>query len=189
MLHDLDKTLETLLKRELPSALVEQVTITFATPDSEFPPPAVALPAINFFLYDVRENWELRNNEWITERTNGTVTKQGPPVRMDCSYLVTVWASKSVPDPAQDEHRLLGEVVKVLVRHRRLPLEILQGGLQGQEPPLRAKVLQTTFLQSLGEFWQALGGKPRAALHYTVTMSVPFAEPVDLGPPVVEKRI
>lgn len=189
MLHDLDKTLETLLKRELPPALVEQVTISFATPDSEFPPPSVALPAIDFFLYDTRENWELRNNEWVIERTNRTVIKQGPPVRVDCSYLVTAWASKSAPDPAQDEHRLLGEAMKVLVRHRKIPAEVLQGSLQGQEPPLRTKVLQTTNLQSLGEFWQALGGKPKAALHYSVTISVPFTEPVEVGPPVTEKRM
>ena len=33
MIHDLDKTLEELLKRELPPELVSQVTISFATPD------------------------------------------------------------------------------------------------------------------------------------------------------------
>ena len=189
MFHDLDSTLEVLLKRELPPPLVAQVTISFATPDSEFPPPSVTLPAIDFFLYDIRENWELRTNEWLTERTNGTVIQHGPPVRVECSYLVTAWASKSAPDPAQDEHRLLGEVIRVLVRHRKLPAQVLQGGLQGQEPPLRTKVLQPTNLQSLGEFWQALGGKPKAAAHYSVTMSVPFTEPVDLGPPVTEVRM
>lgn len=189
MLHDLDNTLETLLKSELPPALVEQVTITFATPDEQFPPPSVMLPAIDFFLYDVRENWDLRSSEWQVERSNGVVTKQPPPVRVDCSYLITAWASMSAPDPAQDEHRILGEVLKVLVRHRKLPAVVLQGGLQGQEPPLRTRVLQTTLLQSMGEFWQAMGGKPRAAVHYSVTMSVPLGEPVAGGPPVMEKRI
>lgn len=189
MIHDLDNTLAVLLKNELPAELVRQVTITFVTPDSEFPPASVTLPAIDFFLYDVRENWELRNNEWVMERNNGMVTKQGPPIRVDCSYLVTAWASKSVQNPAEDEHRLLGEIIQVLVRHRRLPDAVLQGSLRGQEPPLRAKVLQTANLQSLGEFWQALGGRPRAALHYTVTISVPAAEPIVVGPPVVEKRI
>ena len=32
--------------------------------------------------------------------------------------------------------------------------------------------LQPGRLQSLGEFWQALGGKPKAALNYTVTFAV-----------------
>jgi hypothetical protein len=187
VLHDLDQTLEVLLKRELPAPLVQQVTISFAAPDAEFPPPAVTLPAIDFFLYDVRENWELRTNDWVTERTNLTAVRHPPPVRVECSYLVTAWASKNVPDPAQDEHRLLGEVITVLLRHRRIPAEVLQGSLQDQEPPVRTSALQATRLQSLGEFWQALGGKPKAAAHYAVTISVPSAPPVDAGPLVLEK--
>jgi len=189
MLHDLDRTLEVLLKRELPRPLVEQVTISFATPDSEFPPPSVSLPAVVLFLYDHRENWELRTNEWAVERTPLAVVRHAPPVRVDCSYLVTAWASKSAPDPAQDEHRLLGEVVRILVRHRRIPAEVLQGSLQDQDPPVRARVLQAAALQSLGEFWQALGGKPKAAAHYSVTISVPSIEPMPVGLPVTEKIV
>jgi hypothetical protein len=190
MIHDLDKTLEELLKRELPSSIVSQVAISFATPDDQFPPPSVKLPAIDLFLYDVRENRDLRSNEWLVERrSDGTATKQRAPVRVDCSYLITAWASQSTPNPAQDEHRLLGEVVKVLLRHPTLPAEVLQGSLQGQEPPLPTSVLQPGLLQSLGEFWQALGGKPKAALHYTVTIGVQVGAPIEAGPPVVDKLL
>jgi hypothetical protein len=69
----------------------------------------------------------------------------------------------------------------VLLRHPAIPAEVLQGSLQGQEPPLPAAALQPDDLQSLGEFWQALGGKPKAAFHYTVTISVEIAEPVEVG--------
>ncbi|MDJ0747492.1 MAG: Pvc16 family protein [Xenococcaceae cyanobacterium MO_167.B27] len=37
-------------------------------------------------------------------------------------------------------------------------------------------------LQSLGEFWQALGGKPKAALHYTVTIGVEPFSPQEVTP-------
>ena len=188
MFHDLDQTLKKLLERELPDSLAH-VTISFATPDSGFPPASVTLPAINLFLYDVRENTELRSTEWITERGHDSVVRHAPPVRVECSYLVTAWASTHVTDPAQDEHQLLGEVIKILVRHRRLPTEVLQGSLQDQDPPLRTSVLHATKLQSAGEFWQALGGKPKAAAHYGVTISVPSMPPVDLGPPVTAKII
>ncbi len=172
MIDDLDKTLEELLRRELPPSIVSQVTISFATPDDQFPPTSVSLPAIDLFLYDIRENRELRTNEWIIERRNdGTVNKRRPPVRVECSYLVTAWASESSTTPARDEHRLLGEVMSVLLRHSTIPSEILQGSFKGQEPPLPAITLQPGRLQSLGEFWQALGGKPKAALNYTVTFS------------------
>ncbi|MBW2690249.1 MAG: DUF4255 domain-containing protein, partial [Deltaproteobacteria bacterium] len=68
MIHDLDKTIEELLKQDLPQELVSQVTISFATPDDSFPPTSVTLPAIDLFLYDVRENQDLRSNEWTVER-------------------------------------------------------------------------------------------------------------------------
>ena len=35
-----------------------------------------------------------------------------------------------------------------------------------------------------GDFWLALGGKPRAALEYMVTIGVTPDETKDLGPPV-----
>jgi hypothetical protein len=184
MIDDLDKTLEALLRHELPPTLVSQVTISFATPDDQFPPPSVTLPALDLFLYDLRENRELRSNEWLVERSNGRVTQKRPPVRLDCSYLITAWASDSSTTPAQDEHRLLGEVMKVLLRHSTIPAELLQGSLQGQDPPLPTGALHSGRLQSLAEFWQALGGKPKTAFHYTVTIGVDVHPPLDAGPPV-----
>jgi len=73
MIDDLDKSLEQLLRSELPPSLVAQVAITFATPGDQFPPASVALPAVDLFLYDVRENRDLRSNEWQLERrSDGT---------------------------------------------------------------------------------------------------------------------
>jgi len=178
MINDLDSTLEQLLKRELPASLVGQVAISFAAPDDKFPPQSVTLPAVDMFLYDVRENRELRSNEWIVERqSNGTVIQRSAPVRVDCSYLITAWASETSPNPAKDEHMLLGEVMMVLLRHAVIPAAVLQGSLAGQEPPLPAVTLLPGRLQSLGEFWQALGGKPKAALNYTVTLAIDVARP------------
>ena len=61
MFDDLDKTLELLLRHELPAVLLEHVSLSFIAPDGEFPPAAVTLPSINLFLYDIRENWDLRD--------------------------------------------------------------------------------------------------------------------------------
>jgi hypothetical protein len=181
MIDDLDRSLEVLLRRELPPGLMGQVTISFAMPDDQFPPSSVSLPAIDLFLYDIRENRELRTNEWQIERNNGTAIKKRAPARVDCSYLITAWASDTSTTPALDEHLLLGEVMRALLRHPSIPDEVLQGRLQGQDPPLPAAALLPDHLQSLGEFWQALGGKPKAAFHYTVTISVEVQEPVQAG--------
>jgi hypothetical protein len=173
MIDDLDKSVEELLRRELAPGLIEQVGISFAAPDSDFPPSSVTLPAVDLFLYDIRENLEMRNPGWTIEhKENGTAMRRRNPVRIDCSYLITAWASEGSTARALDEHRLLSEVMRVLLKHPTIPEVLLQGSLKGQEPPLPASSLQPGRLQSVSEFWQALGGKPKAALNYTVTIGV-----------------
>jgi hypothetical protein len=178
MLEDLDKSVETLLRSELNPGLVEQVGISFAAPDNQFPHGSVSLPAVDLFLYDIRENLELRNPGWsIEHRGDGTAVKRRNPVRVDCSYLITAWASEGSHSRALDEHKLLGEVMRVLLRHPVIPAALLQGTLRNQDPALPATTLQPGRLQSVSEFWQALGGKPKAALNYTVTIGVlPFRD-------------
>ena len=190
MIDDLDRTLEELLTQELPPTLAAQLAITFAAPDDAFPPASVTLPAVDLFLYDVRANAELRSNEWVLERrTDGTAFREPPPARIDCSYLVTAWASDTSTTPALDEHRVLGEVMNVLLRHTVLPESVLQGALADQDLPAPIASLQAARLQGAGEFWQALGGKPKAAIDVTVTISVAAVPPVEAGPPVLEKRL
>jgi len=190
MFDDLDRTLEQLVRHELPPVLLEHVSISFVTPDADFPPSAVTLPSINFFLYDIRENLELRNRNWqIERRDDGSSSRQRLPVRVDCSYLITAWPSESAPAPAADEHKLLGEVMKVLLRHPHIPDKLLQGSLAGQEPQLPAITIQPSELQSWGDFWQAIGAKPKAALNYTVTIGVVPGIPVETEVPVVDKTL
>jgi hypothetical protein len=178
MIHDLDRTLAVLLQRELQADFAEQVQISFAAPDDQFPPQSVTLPAIDLFLYDVRENLDLRDSEAsIERRSDATAVYQPAPVRVDTSYLITAWPSPNVANPSEDEHRLLGEVMRSLLRYRVLPGEVLRGELSSQALPLPVSTLQPGRLQSLGEFWQALGGKPKAALNYTVTLAVDVASP------------
>lgn len=188
MIEDLDKTIEELLMRELPASLAQQLTVTFATPDSKFSA-SVSSAVVNLFLYDIRENLELRNVEWTIDRNNGNPVRKRPPVRIDCSYLVTVWLASDPKTSAIDEHRVLSEVMRVLLRHRTIPDAVLQGSLAGDNPPVPGPSLHPGRLQSPGEMWQALGGTPKAALHYTVTLSVPSAAGVETEPLVVDKNI
>jgi hypothetical protein len=186
---DLDATIERLLRTGLPGDLLDQVGITFETPDDQFPPASVTLPAIDLFLYDVRENTDLRSAQPIVERTQNGTRRRRPPVRVDCSYLITAWATDSSTNRAQDEHRILGSVIQVLLRHQTLPAAVLQGGLKEQEPPLPVAMLQPGRLQSVAEFWQALGGKPKAAVNYTVTVAFESLEAMETGLPVLDRQV
>jgi hypothetical protein len=190
MIDDLDRTLEALLKKELPelfggsAGTNGQVDISFATPDNSFASSRGNQPTINMFLYDIRENLELRNSErmFFEHNTKTVITQKRPPAQVDFSYMITAWAGeKTDPPPVFDEHRLLGAVMKVLLRHFMIPAELLQGELTNIEPLPRAFALQPGRLQSIGEFWHALGGKPKAAINYTVTMSVDAFKTVETG--------
>ena len=186
MLHELDQTLAALLKRELPGR--DQITVSFAAPDDQF---SVKPPAVDLFLYDVRENLELRSNDEVVERqTDWTSVRYRPPVRVDASYLITAWpgGGSGQSDASEDEHMLLSAVMRVLLRFPKLPRELLNGSLARQDWPLPVSTLQPGRLQSLGEFWQALGGKPKAALNYTVTLPVDVSEP-ETQPLVIDKEI
>jgi hypothetical protein len=110
-------------------------------------------------------------------------------VRIDCSYLITAWPSEGSNTPALDEHRLLGEVMKVLLRYPLLPDPVLQGALRDQPFPPPSSTLQPGHLQNLGEFWQALGGKPKAALNYTVTVALQVFTAQALGPAAGERSV
>ncbi|GJD18487.1 hypothetical protein RIVM261_034430 [Rivularia sp. IAM M-261] len=179
MLDALDTTLELLLKRELPSDVPSADTEVFISFDTPYQGAIKKKPAINFFLYDVQENLELRSSTWSVERqSNGKAVRKRPPARVDCSYLITAWPQSE--DDIKTEHQLLGEVMKVLLRYRKLPETFVADNFEGQELPLRLISLRPSNLQSFGEFWQAMGGKegtrPKVVLHCTVTISVPVDE-------------
>jgi hypothetical protein len=186
MIDDLDRSIRALLRRDIRDMGISNLTVSFETPDAQFRP-RVEPPTINFFLYDVRENLTLRSNErWIEPISHNRVRAQPAVVRVDCAYLVTAWVGDGA-NRAEEEHQLLGSAMRVLLTYPKLPAEILQGQLRGQEPPLPTAVLQPGRLPSIGEFWQALGGNPKAALDYSVTIGIqPFA---DLEGGIVEEVI
>jgi len=152
--------------------------VLFDRPDSSFTPQAPA--TVNLFLYEVRENVELRDNEPRVERVNGRAIVRQAPKRYDCSYLVTAWPTAG-PDLPLQEHRLLGQTLHVLSRHPTIPPAFLQGSLVGQEPPLPLVAAQMDGLQSPAEFWTAMGSQVRAAFTVTATIAVPVFPDVE-GP-------
>ena len=180
---DVNRTIEALLKADLPADVAKQVSISFATPDETFPPTGLTLPAINLFLFEIHENAQLsklrglRNLEQeetepvLERRPNGTV-------HVDCHYLVTAVAQQQLGSEL-DEHRILGAALKVLLRHRALPESVLRGELVGKT--VRAIAIQQG--RSGIELLQSLKGKPRACLHYTLTVPVDFRTPESAGQP------
>lgn len=186
MLKDLDETLKLLLSNNLKNDVIDQrgYKISFEPPSQEIENEGTI---INLFLYDIRENVELRSSvrswDMPIQATEGQrVSKRVfASTRVDCSYLITVWTNRPQSNrddsnqvPFLYEHQILGEIMQILVRYRYIPSTILQGTLTKQELPVPIISLRSGQFQNLGEFWQAMGGKPKASIHCTVTIPVPY---------------
>lgn len=198
MLEDLDNSLERLLANKLHEASLHSESYFGGLPNSKeawraaisFDPPSAPRSGlnINLFLYDIRENLDLRQPNWSTERRSSEAGKpftvRIPPVaRVDCSYLITVWPDgRGASSEISKEHLLLGTIMRILLSHRTLPSEYLQDSLEDQDLPVKLISLRPGNLQGPGEYWQALGdgggSRPKAVLHCTVTIPVPpYIEP------------
>src|SRR5512146_992616 len=129
MFQDLDATLEQMLNDPaMPPGLADLLgaDVSFEAPDRNFAP---ALPTVNLFLYDVKENRELRNAEPVIQNVGGVILRRRPPIRVDCSYLVTAWSNATGRSQVIEEHRLLALALLWLSRFTTIPEIYLQGSL------------------------------------------------------------
>ena len=175
MIHDLDETLKQLLIREVPID-TNAVDIKFETPDKDWDPKPTK-PTVNCFLYDIRENHELRINErFLTRNADNTQGVQTvAPVRIDLGYYITTWTTD-----VADEHRLLGNILTTLLRFPILPDDVLQGSLVNPPKPLKAWIAQPEKTPNVWDIWGAVEGLVKAGLSYQITVSVQPSAPVEV---------
>ncbi len=185
MIDDLDLSIEALLTMEFGGAL--PFDLSFAIPDKTFAPVSGSKNTLNCYLYDIREDRELRRTDPILARQpDGTVQKQYPPARVRLAYCITAWSPATVSveiAPAQDEHKLLSDVLRALLKYPTLPPSALKGSLAGQQPPLPTTVILPDTDKIVSDFWTAVGGQLRPSLDYRVTLSLTYLDLVT-GPMV-----
>src|SRR5262249_29572448 len=128
MLDDVDNTLAKLLEKGFGAPL--PFDLSFAVPDKSFKLVGNRT-TVNFYLYDIREDRELRSAEpTLTRKSDGTVEKAYPPLRVRVSYCITAWSPippGSTVEPVSEEHKWLGQVLQLLARFPLLPADVLQG--------------------------------------------------------------
>lgn len=165
MIRDVDDTLKELLVKKMPIDPIDSIDVAFEMPNKEWSA-TVTKPTINLFLYDVRENHELRSNDRTIARaaddTTGVVTRA--PVRMDLSYLLSVWTTDIA-----DEHQVLGRVLQTVLQFPLLPDDVLKGALQTQPFPVRAWSAQPERLPNPWEFWGHMDHGMKASLNVVLT--------------------
>ena len=172
MIRDLSATLQAILSDPVmtgPFPELSHALIAFDRPDDTFRPTQTML---DLFLFDVRENMELRSNEPRMGRQNGQVLINQAPMRVACTYLITAWPVGGT-ELALQEQRLLTQALQVLASCPRIPAPFLKGKLVGQEPPLpMMSAHHADELKNPAEFWAAIGNRMRASVTVTATISL-----------------
>ncbi len=125
-------------------------------------------PTVSVFLYDIHEDLQLRSTE--TRRYNPATSTLLPGwVNINCNYLITYWdankpsSDSSSPDSQPDNQtaKVMTRVLNALINNRQLT------GIPGAYTRV---IPQQENLNSLGNFWQALGNRPRLSLLYSITV-------------------
>jgi Pvc16 N-terminal domain len=182
MFELLDASLAELLKdSRLSTALTQLPTanVRFQTPGTYTPDRAT----VSLFLYETRENRELRDPVPIVEPLNGLSVRRRPPLRVDCTYLVTAWSNLTGEDKITAEHGLLAEALNWLTRFPLIPDRYLQlGGLTGQVFAPPTLVAQMNAAKNVGEFWSALGIAPRPFFDLVVTITMDLDQALEEFP-------
>jgi Pvc16 N-terminal domain/Carboxypeptidase regulatory-like domain len=171
-IDDLSETLKQVLQDPSFATMFPELAaadIIFDRPSDTLAPPKTT---VDLFLYDIREDLDLRSNQTTKTRAGNQTITHPAALRLACSYLATAWPVGGADLPLQ-EQRLLSEVLVVLSHYPTIPSSFLQGTLAGQEPPLPMVALHPDALKNLAEFWSSLGSKLKASLTVTITISVP----------------
>ncbi|MGD2076888.1 MAG: Pvc16 family protein [Chloroflexota bacterium] len=169
MIADLDQSIKQVLVKDMPVKNGE-IDIKFDQPSREWSN-KLTKPTVNFFLYDVRENTNLRRSQY--ERLgngNGKIDvarMKKAPHRLDCFYMLTTWAAEP-----EDEHRLLTRVLMSLFRYPILPDHLLVGTMQNPRFPIQTYTARHDKLTNPAEVWSALDNEMRPSICYSVTVAL-----------------
>lgn len=124
MINAVDATIKQLVTRELGKTFSD-LTVSFSPPTGDWTSRLGNTRALNFFLYDVRENAQLRHHQWQPARQNpggdprraNRVQLKRTPLLLDCHYMVTAWSPAEERFKAIDEHELLSAALMALARY------------------------------------------------------------------------
>lgn len=147
--------------------------------------PSTKNPKVNIYLFEIKENLELRENEWQTiHSVNGSVQKKKPDVRIDLFYIMTFYGqTPESPDAVigavEEEQRYLSEVLSIVYNHDYIPQEFFidnEGNPILNVPDIPISVTRPKFLEGEGgvQLWSAIDQYVKPAIYLKVTAPILF---------------
>lgn len=168
MINEVTESLEAFLKQPGLAAPLRDAAIRFDRPTDPY---ALDQTTVNLFLFEVRENLELRSSESVTRRAGGHSIVEPPAFRANCLYLVTAWPAGGTDLPKQ-EHRLLAQVLQLVAGAPVIPPAFLTPQLRLQEPAPPMLLVPPDSARNPAEFWAAIGNRLKPSLMLSVTVSL-----------------
>lgn len=131
---------------------------------------------LNVYLYEVRENRSFRRAAWDSvPLANGSVALSAPPAYLDFHYLISAWSStedSELAQPVFDEHRVLAEATRVLMRNPEVipsAVGVVGGGDVFQAAHVNLTVAPPEPPRVVNDFWSTMKLPWRPAVMLVVT--------------------
>ncbi|WP_347352194.1 DUF4255 domain-containing protein [Intrasporangium sp.] len=181
MIADIDEAVRSLVRTEA----IERsgVEVVFDAPTKDWAARRNA-PTVDVYLYDIREDLRRRAVGWVpTHTAEGRLETRRPmPRYYKLSYLVTAWTQRP-----EDEHRLLADLLRSLLRYDAIPGELLGGELADTTLPVPLTVgLPPPEDRAFADVWTALGGELKPSLDLVISAPIEVGRATAAGPPVLE---
>lgn len=169
MLDDLDKTLESVLRKR--GNIGDDIEVAFDQPNREWAS-RLSRPTLNIFAFDMRENQKLRQAEREVSRNGNSAKISIPPRRIDVSYLVTAWTRK-----IEDEHRLLWRALATMKRVPYIDPASCEGALRYShlDIPLLVSETSPTLTTNLVDLWSVLDNQLHLGFTIIATLELDVA--------------
>lgn len=181
MIQDVDEALRTLLRRDALAGT--DVEVALDAPTTEWSARRNS-PTLDLYLYDICEDVRMREHGLVDVRDEEgrVIRRDHPPRYYKLSYLVTAWTQRP-----EDEHRLLAAVLACMLRHDRMPDDVLVGQLAGVRLPLPVTIAYPPPQErAISDIWTALGGELKPSLDLVVSAPFDLTRAEHIGPPVLE---
>jgi hypothetical protein len=180
MIQDVDDTLKQILvtRGKMDETAID---ISFDQPTGEWGG-SLTRPTLNCYLYDVRENVELRSRDFRIERDmqTGQTRRIMDPLRVDLSYIITAWTRN-----IRDEHALLSRVLAALAPVRAIRPQDAEEALHNQPYDMPCKVaLPSEAIRNLPDLWGVMENQLRPGINFVITIAIDLNE-VTLAPMVL----
>lgn len=181
MLNLLDQTIQTVLNTGW-GAPPAKPLFGFSVPNDDWVTRVKAGTQVrlNMYLCELRENREFRRASWDTIVQPGaqTAVQSAPPAYLDCHYLISAWSPEQDTDassPVPDEHQVLSEALRVLLRNpdvRPVDLGVAGGGPVFQQAHIYLSVAPPEGPRLLNDFWSTMKQPWRPAVHLVATAPI-----------------